>query len=81
MRLEPRGTSKGGGSPVPDSLQPQPPCALGEGHLPPLRSPRAGEGGWSKPRSLVLVERTEGSLSTCTYLENLNLGKRIEFLM
>lgn len=28
-----------------------------------------------------VMERTGGSPRTCTYLENLNLGKRIEFLM
>lgn len=28
-----------------------------------------------------VTERTEGSPSTRTHLENLNLGKRIEFLM
>lgn len=28
-----------------------------------------------------VMEKIQGPLGTCTYLENLNLGNRIEFLM
>lgn len=67
----------------PNSLKPKAfPCTSEEGISASLPQP-SGRRRTTEQTEVIhsVMERTEGSPDTCTYLENLNLGKRIEFLM